>query len=120
MPDSLVDVVNRAMALEPGSRYATVSELADDIEAVLDGVPPPMAGESTILPLPDLGTKPQAPRPSPVQLAALVGVGVALALVVANLAPALADFGPVASLAFAVLALGLAWVPARQLLGLGK
>jgi serine/threonine-protein kinase len=40
VPDALADVVNRAMALDPDERYATVRELTDDIENVLDGFAP--------------------------------------------------------------------------------
>jgi serine/threonine protein kinase len=40
VPDALIDVVNRAMAKLPDQRYATVRELTEDIEAVLDGFAP--------------------------------------------------------------------------------
>jgi serine/threonine protein kinase len=40
IPDALIQVVNRAMAKLPDQRYATVRELTDDIEAVLDGFAP--------------------------------------------------------------------------------
>ncbi|MCA9684121.1 MAG: protein kinase, partial [Myxococcales bacterium] len=50
VPDALIHVVARAMALSPDDRYTTVRELADDIETVLDGFTPhPASGTSMVM-----------------------------------------------------------------------
>jgi serine/threonine-protein kinase len=80
VPDALIDVVNRAMAKLPDQRYATVRELTDDIEAVLDGfapAAPPVRAESGPL------RGPVSTRPSQPALLIAAGAIGCLALVAA-------------------------------------
>jgi serine/threonine protein kinase len=65
IPAALIQVVNRAMAKLPADRYATVRELTEDIEAVLDGVAPTREPSRPVEP----------PRPQPGSTAMLVAAG---------------------------------------------
>jgi serine/threonine protein kinase len=106
VPDALIDVVNRAMAKLPDQRYATVRELTEDIEAVLDGFAPSRSESERVL---------QRPRPERSQAVMLIAAGAigGLALVAA-LPRALDGLTGWAILGLVTLALGLGYRALRQ------
>ena len=110
VPDALAEVVNRAMARQPEERYATVRELADDIEAVLDGFAP--------APRPQSGGMSAAQRRRPQasnHTAMLVGAGVSGGLAFATVMPSLvASLGWVATVGLAATATALGVAASRS------
>ena len=85
VPTTLAAVVTRAMALDPDQRYASVAELIDDVESVLDGVvSSPSASSTTIQLIEDEDEEPlRDPRPT-VPALVWAGIGAALALALAS------------------------------------
>lgn len=141
VPDSLINVVNRAMAPKREDRYPTVRALTEDIEAVLDAFSPTLGagqsgfGEAFSIPRPNrpvTQAEPAARAPEAMpeamsaappssshtsHIALALGAGLVGGLTIAGLTPsALTDLGAGALLALTTLGLGLLVVPLRALL----
>jgi serine/threonine protein kinase len=107
VPDALIDVVNRAMGKHPDQRYATVRELTEDIEAILDNF---ASAPARVEPAP-------AAEPAPIQnrqAALLITAGAIGGLAIVTMAGALGGVTEWVGLGLFTVALGVGYAALRR------